>query len=72
MPPDLVPFYPDMPCWRAPLRFSKAPKRACHCKVCEWAKARSEGEARLDLAVGPVKPGTPEWDALLSFAGAKA
>jgi hypothetical protein len=71
MPDDFVPFYPDMPCWKAPLRFSKAPKRGCRCRVCEWAKARSEGEASLGLATGPVRPDTPEWAALLSLTGAR-
>jgi hypothetical protein len=72
VPDDFVPFYPEMPCWKAPLRFSEAPRRKfCACRVCEWARARREGEARLGLTAGPVKPGTQEWEALLSLAGAK-
>lgn len=65
---DPIPFYPNLRCHMAPLRFAKAPKRGCYCRICDWARARNEGETLLAEARGPIRPGTPEWGALLAAA----
>lgn len=63
-----VPYYPQMPCHLAPLPPNIAPLKDCRCRICVWASAR------LVSPIGdePVLPGTPEWDALLTIAGAVA
>lgn len=65
---DPIPFYPVMACHEAPLRFAKAPKRGCICRICQWARDRAAGAIALDID-GPVTPGTPAWGALLAQAG---
>lgn len=67
MADEPIPYYPFLPCWRAPLPPNIAPFRNCRCRVCTWALAR-----RVDIPEGPVIPGTPAWDALLALAGATA
>lgn len=69
MPPE-SPFYPDTPCWRAPLRPGHAPREGCPCKVCDWANRRKHNDLLLSLRPGPIRPGTLEWDALLQAAEA--
>ena len=66
-----IPFYPALPCWRAPLREGSTPKPGCLCRVCQWARERTAGELALDHD-GPVRPGTPAWGALLTLAGVPA
>ena len=76
-----IPFYPALPCWRAPLRpvrdpwgelrASYTPREDCRCRVCLWARERTAGEIALDQD-GPVRPGTPAWGALLTLAGVPA
>lgn len=61
-----VPYYPLLQCWQAPLRPNIAPFRDCKCRVCDWARARL-----VAIPDGPVRPGTPAWDALLAIAGAQ-
>lgn len=56
-------YYPDTPCHMARLRPGQAPEDGCDCAVCRWARARTEIPA-----IGPIKPGTPEWDALMEIA----
>jgi hypothetical protein len=65
---DPIPFYPDLRCHRAPLRPGIAPKVGCGCRICLWATARAEHEAVLNGVTELVRPGTPQWDALLATA----
>lgn len=59
-----VPYYPGFPCHLAPLRPGAAPLVGCDCRICEWARNKSD----LAGVTGPVLPGTPAWDALLEAA----
>lgn len=65
---DPIPFYPDLRCHRAPLRPGHAPKDGCDCRICQWALDRALNEVALNDATGPIRPGTPEWGALLETA----
>jgi hypothetical protein len=62
-------YYPEMPCHLAPLRPDIAPFRFCRCRPCGWARALARYDASLD--VGPVRPGSERWEALLEIAGAQ-
>lgn len=66
--PDDPEFYPELRCHMAPLRYGSAPMADCTCRICTWADARSWNDTTLALARGPIKPGTPEWRALLETA----
>lgn len=51
--------YPEFPCSEAPLPPGEAPVDGCACKVCVSLRLNRDE---------PVRPGTPEWDALLEGA----
>lgn len=68
MPDEVSPYYPDMPCYTAPLRPGSAPQDGCICKVCQWARLRQRDDLLLDAASGPIVPGTSAWKALLAAA----
>lgn len=69
MTDEPIPFYPDLRCHRAPLRPGAAPAQGCDCRICQWATARAANEALMDSVTSqPIRPGTPEWDALLATA----
>lgn len=64
MSDEPIPFYPNLACHLAPLRPGAAPLVDCRCRICDWARAKDA----LEVSVGPILPGTPAWDALLSEA----
>lgn len=66
--PDPVPFYPELRCHMAPLRAARAPEPECDCKVCGWARDRASAEAQLASVTDPIRPGGPDWAALLEIA----
>lgn len=68
MPDEPIPFYPAMRCHMAPLPPGSAPVDGCDCRICQWGNALVRGTEALDRAVGPIRPDTPEWRALMVLA----
>ena len=59
-----IPYYPTMPCHMAPCPPGETPVRGCRCRICVWARTR-QAEDALFTTEGPIRPGTPAWQALL-------